>query len=474
MNEKGRLQWVVVLTAVGSFMAALDTLVVASALTTIQRDLGASLTDLEWTVNAYNLSFAVLLVPAAVLGDRLGRARTYAGGLVLFALASAGCALSGSVGALVAMRVAQGAGAALLLTLGMALLTSAFPPERRGAALGLFSAVTGIAVASGPLIGGAVVDGLAWQWIFWINVPVGLVAAPLVLRLMPETKVPDSRLDVPGVALLGAGVLGLVWALVRGEPAGWTSAEVLGTAVAGLALLAGFAAWERRATHPLLPPRLLHRRGFTAGNLVVAFTFAPLFSAVFFYGQLLQVVAGESPLGAGVRLMAWTGTFLVMAPVAGALADRIGERPLVTIGLTVQAAALVWFATTVGTDMGFLDMLGPFVVGGLGVSMAIPCGQSAAVAAVADRDVATASGVNSTMRQLGGVLGIAVTVAVFGAVGGYASPDEFVDGFQAALLAAAGLSLLGAVAGWRLPTRRPGLADSVAVDANDGRQAVAA
>ena len=415
-TRKGRLRWVVVLTAVGSFMAALDTLVVASALSTIKRDLGASLTDLEWTVNAYNLSFAVLLVPAAVLGDRLGRARTYAAGLALFALASAGCALSGSVGALVAMRVVQGAGAAVVMTLGLALLTSAFPPERRGAALGLFSAVTGIAVASGPLVGGAVVDGLAWQWIFWLNVPVGLLAAPLALRLIPEVRVPDSRLDVPGVALLAGGVLGLVWALVRGEPAGWTSAEVLGAAAAGLALLAAFAAWERRATHPLLPPRLLRGRGFTAGNVAMVFTFAALFSAVFFYGQLLQVVMGESPLGAGVRLMAWTGTFLVFAPAAGALADRIGERPLLTTGLTVQAAAMVWFATTVGTDVSYLDTLGPFVVGGFGVSLAIPCGQSAVVAAVADRDVGDRVRRQRTMRELGGVLGIAVTVAVFGAV----------------------------------------------------------
>ena len=397
-----------------------------------------------------------------MLGDRLGRARTYAGGLVLFALASAGCAVSGSVGALVAMRVAQGAGAAVLLTLGMALLTAAFPPERRGAALGLFSAVTGIAVACGPLVGGAIVDGLAWQWIFWLNVPVGLVAAPLALRLIPETRVPESRLDVPGVALLGTGVLGVVWALVRGESAGWTSREVLGAGLGGLATLAGFAAWQRRAPYPLLPPRLLQRRGFTAGNLVMVFTVAPLFSAVFFYGQLLQFVAGESPLGAGLRLMAWTGTFIVVAPVAGVLADRIGERALVTVGLTIQAAATLWFAVTVGTDVGYLDMLGPFIVGGVGVSMAIPCGQSAAVAAVADRDVATASGINSTMRELGGVLGIAVTVAVFGAVGGYGSPAEFVDGFRAALLAGAGLSLLGALAGSRLPTRRPGVPDLAA------------
>jgi EmrB/QacA subfamily drug resistance transporter len=457
MDDKGRLRWVVVLTAVGSFMAALDTLVVASALSTIRQDLGASLTDLEWTVNSYNLSFAVLLVPAAVLGDRLGRARTYAAGLALFALASAGCAVSGSVGALIAMRVVQGAGAAVVMTLGLALLTSAFPPERRGAALGLFSAVTGLAVASGPLVGGAVVDGLAWQWIFWLNVPIGLVAAPLALRLIPEVRVPDSRLDVGGVALLAGGVLGLVWALVRGEPAGWTSVEVLGAAALGVLLLVAFAAWEGRAPYPLLPRRLLRVRGFAAGNAAIAFTFAALFSAVFFYGQLLQVVLAESPLGAGVRLMAWTGTFLVFAPAAGALADRIGERPLVTTGLTIQAGAMVWFASTVGTDLTYAGMLGPFIVGGFGVSLAIPCGQSAVVAAVADRDVATASGVNATMRELGGVLGIAVTVAVFGVRGGFASPADFVDGFRGAVLAAAALSALGALAGLALPARRAGL-----------------
>jgi EmrB/QacA subfamily drug resistance transporter len=474
MDGKGRLRWVVVLTAAGSFMAALDTLVVASALSTIQRDLGASLAELEWTVNAYNLSFAVLLVPAAVLGDRVGRARTYAAGLVLFALASAGCALAGGAGALIAMRVVQGAGAALVMTLGLALLTSAFPAERRGAALGLFSAVTGIAVACGPLVGGAVVDGLAWPWIFWLNVPVGLVAAPLVLRHVPEARVAGARLDVPGVLLLGGGVLGVVWALVRGSAAGWSSGEVLGTGVGGLLLLGVFAAWERRAAQPLLPPRLLRVRGFVAGNAAIALTCAALFSAVFFYGQLIQVVQGESPLAAGVRLMAWTGTFLVFAPAAGALADRIGERPLITLGLSVQALAMLWLAGTVGTDVGYVDLLGPFVVGGFGVSLAIPCGQSAVVAAVADRDVATASGVNATMRELGGVLGIAVTVAVFASRGGYASPADFVDGFRAALLAAAGLSALGAVAGATLPTRRPGVPAPAAGPAPLVDEAVAA
>jgi len=454
MQDKGRLRWVVVLAAVGSFMAALDTLVVASALNTIQRDLGASLADLEWTVNAYNLSFAVLLVPAAVLGDRLGRARTYAAGLALFALASAGCALADGAGVLIATRLVQGAGAAMVMTLGLALLTAAFPAERRGTALGLFSAVTGLAVASGPLVGGAVVDGLAWEWIFWLNVPIGLLAVPLVLRFVPEVTVPESRLDLAGVGLLAGGVLGVVWALVRGGAAGWASAEVLGAAAGGVVLLAILAFWERRAAAPLLPPRLLRVRGFVAGNIAIALTFAALFSAVFFYGQLLQVVTGQSPLGAGVRLMAWTGTFLVFAPAAGALADRIGERPLITVGLTLQAAAMVWLARTVSTDLTYLDMVGPFVVGGIGVSLAIPCGQSAVVAAVADTDVATASGVNATMRELGGVLGIAITVAAFGASGGYASSAEFVDGFRGALLVAAGLSAAGAVAGATLPSRR--------------------
>jgi EmrB/QacA subfamily drug resistance transporter len=474
MYENGRLRWVVVLTAVGSFMAALDTLVVASALSTIQRDLGASLSDLEWTVNAYNLSFAVLLVPAAVLGDRLGRARTYAAGLALFALASGGCALAGSAGALVGLRLLQGAAAGTVMTLGLALLTAAFPPERRGTAIGLFSAVTGIAVACGPLVGGAVVDGLAWQWIFWLNVPFGLVAAPLVLRHVPEVRVPDSRLDLPGVVLLAAGVLGLVWALVRGETAGWTSVEVLGMSALGVAPLAGFATWERRAAHPLLPPRLLRLPGFTSGNVASALTMASLFSAVFFYAQLLQVVMGESPLGAGLRLMAWTGTFIVVAPLAGTLADRIGERPLVVAGLAIQAAAMGWFAVQLGTDVTYLDALGPFVVGGVGVSLALPCGQSAVVSAVADRDVATASGVNGTVRQLGGVLGIAATVAVFGTWGGFASPEDFVAGFRAALLTAAALSLLGAAAGLALPRRRASVPDADLTEDDDEIEAVAA
>ncbi|WP_036570777.1 MFS transporter [Nocardioides sp. URHA0032] len=461
MLDARHRRWVIVLTSIGSFMAAIDTLVVATAIPTIRGDLHASLPQLEWTVNAYNLSLAVLLVPAAVLGDRLGRARCYAAGIGLFALASLGCAVADGAGVLIAMRAFQGAGGALVLTLGLALLTGAFPAERRGQAVGLYSAVTGIAVACGPLLGGLVVGGLDWHWIFWVNVPIGLVAVPLVLRYVPEVRVPDSTLDVPGAALLGAGCFALVWALVRSATEGWSAPEVLGITGTGVVLLGSFAAWERRAAHPLIPAALLTRRGFSAGNVAAFLTLASLFSAVFFYGQLLQFGYGDSALEAGARLMAWTGTFIVVAPFAGALADRIGERPLLATGLAIQSLAMLWFATTVTAGGDYLDALGPFVVGGIGVSMAVPCGQSAVVGSVEDRDVGTASGVNATMRELGGVFGVALTVAVFGAYGGYGSPQDFVDGFRPALLTAAGLSALGALTGLALPARRRSVVPAV-------------
>jgi len=306
-------------------MAALDTLVVSTALSTIRVDLGASIEQLEWTVNAYNLSFAVFLMTGAALGDRFGRRNLYAAGLGLFAAASAACALAPDVGWLIAARAVQGAGAALLTPLALALLSAAFPAERRGTAIGIFSAITGLAVASGPLVGGAVVQGLAWEWIFWFNVPIGLIAAPLVLTRMKESFGADTSLDVPGLALLTGGVLGIVWALVRGNSAGWASPEVIGSLAAGVLLVAAFVAWELRASEPMLPMQFFRSRAFSAGNAAIFFTFASLFSAVFFYAQLLQTVLGYGPLGAGLRLLPWTATFVTVAPLAGAVADRTGS-----------------------------------------------------------------------------------------------------------------------------------------------------
>jgi EmrB/QacA subfamily drug resistance transporter len=454
MSTKAATRWVVALTAIGSLMAALDTLVVSTALSTIRLDLGASVEQLEWTVNAYNLSFAVLLITGAALGDRYGRRNLYALGLGLFAASSAAAALAPDVGTLIAARAVQGAGSALIMPLGLALLSAAFPPERRGAAIGIFSAITGLAVASGPLVGGAVVEGVSWEWIFWINVPIGLVAIPLVLTRMRESHGPDTGLDMPGLALVTGGALGLVWGLVRGNQAGWGSPEVVGGLAAGALLMAAFVAWELRAREPMLPMRLFRSRAFSAGNTAIFLTFASLFGAVFFYAQLLQTGLGYGPLDAGLRLMPWTATFMTVAPIAGALADRIGERPLMVGGLSLQALGMAWLALIVEPGMAYAQLLAPFVVAGVGVSMAIPAAQNSVVGSVAMEAIGKAAGANSMMRELGGVFGIAVAVAVFAGAGSYASPLAFTDGLRPAILVAAALALAGAIAGLALPGRR--------------------
>jgi len=453
-TKQQRVAWVVALTGIGSLMAALDTVVVGTALSTIRLHLGASVAQLEWTVNAYNLTFAVLLITGAALGDRLGRRNVYATGLTVFALASAACALAPSAGWLIAARALQGIGAALLMPLALTLLSAAFPPERRGAAIGIYSAITGLAVASGPLVGGAVVSGFAWQWIFWLNVPIGLIAAALVLARVPQSRGPDTSLDVRGLVLVTGAAFGIVWALVRGNAAGWGSAEVAGAFAAGALLLAGFVAWERRAPAPMVPMRLFRSRAFSAGNAASFFTMASLFVCVFFFGQLFQVVLGSDALGAGLRLCGWTITFLTVAPLAGAMADRVGERPLIVGGLALQAIGLTWIALTVSTSSTYGGLIGPLLVAGVGISMAIPGVQTSVMAAASEDTVGKAAGANSMMRELGGVFGIALAVAVFAGAGGYATPARFIDGFTPAVAVAAGLALAGAAAGLVLPRRR--------------------
>ena len=458
-------RWVVLLTAIGSFMAAVDTLVVSTALSRIRLDLDASVGQLEWTVNAYNLSFAVLLITAAALGDRYGRRRLYAAGLGLFTVASVAAALAPNVGVLIAARAVQGAGAAVILPLGLALLSAAFPASKRGAAIGIFSAITGIAVAIGPLVGGAVVEGIDWHWIFWVNVPIGLAAIPLVLTKMQESYGADTGLDLRGLALVSLAALATVWGLVRGNEVGWGSAEVVASLIAGVLLAIAFVAWERRAREPMLALELFRSRAFSAGNAAIFLTFASLFAAVFFFAQLLQTGLGYGPLDTGLRLMPWTATFITIAPVAGALADRIGERPLMVTGLSLQALGMAWVALIADSSMSYTELLAPFIVAGVGVSMAIPAAQNSVVASVADDALGKAAGANSMMRELGGVFGIAVTVAVFAGAGSYLSPAAFVDGFAPAIGVGAALALAGAVVGLALPGRRRTVARAAAVPA---------
>jgi len=445
--------WALALASAASFMVVLDLLVVATALSTIQRDLGASIGALEWTVNAYTLAFAVLLMTAAAVGDRLGRRRVFAAGLGVFAAASAACALAPGAGALIAARAVQGAGAAMVMPLALALLNAAFPPQRRGWAMGIFGAVTGLAVVVGPVLGGAITQGLAWSWIFWLNVPIGLLAIPLALRRLTESYGPQAPFDLPGLGLAAGATLGLVWGLVRGTSAGWSSPEVAGTLAAGAALAVAFTAWELRARAPMLPMRLFASRGFSAGNAAIFFLNASLTGAVFFTAQFLQVSAGQDPLAAGIRLLPWGVMPFLIAPRAGQLADRVGERPLIVSGLLLQAAGLAWMAAVAAPGLAYSAMLAPMTISGAGFAMALPAVTKAVVGAVPPADIGKASGTFSTMRQLGGAFGVAILAAAFAGSGSYASAAAFSDGFAPATAAAAGLAAAGALAALVLPGR---------------------
>ncbi len=334
-------------------MAALDVVVVSTALPTLRSQLGASLSQLEWTINAYSLVFGCLMLTGAALGDRFGRRRMYVTGLLVFVLGSALAALSPDAGLLIVARVVQGAGGALLVPLTLTLISDAFPAEQRGTAIGIWGGVTGLGVAAGPVVGGAIVQGASWQWIFWLNVPVGLATAALAALRLTESRGPRPQLDIVGLLLAAAGLFALTWAPVRAPSVGWASAEVIGALAAGAVLMAGFLAWERRAAYPMLPLGFFRRRGFAAANAVIFFQFVSLIGSLFFVTQLFQIGLGYSPLAAGVRILVWMAMPMLIAPLAGTLADRFGNRPFMVAGLILQAGGLGWLAASTHPGVGY-------------------------------------------------------------------------------------------------------------------------
>lgn len=462
-------RWVLTLTSAASLLVVLDALVVSTALTSIRVDLGASVEQLEWTVNAYVLSFAVLLMTAAALGDRFGRRRVFISGLGLFAAASVACALAPGVGLLIAARALQGVGAALVMPTALSLLSNAFPPQLRPRALGIFAGVSGLAVAIGPLLGGAVVQGISWPWIFWVNVPVDLLLMPLALTRIEESFGPASAIDSLGLGLVTAGAFGIVWGLVRANSAGWDSPEVVVALALGILLVAAFVRWELRASAPMLPMRLFRSRAFSAGNAAVFFHWGSALGAAYFMAQFLQIGLGYGPLDAGLRLMPWGATTVIVPQIVGRLIIRFGERPFVITGLLINAMSLMWIALIAEPGLDYWQMAVPLALSGTGIAMSIPAAQSSVLTSVQPQDIGKASGTFSTMRQLGGSFGVAVLVAVFASAGSYSSAQAFSDGFVAAIGACAGLSLLGALAGAALPRRKEkrvrGQADAPAIPA---------
>ncbi|HTZ63823.1 MAG TPA: DHA2 family efflux MFS transporter permease subunit [Solirubrobacteraceae bacterium] len=446
-----RRTWTLVIVSVGLFMVVLDNLVVSVALPTIHRDLGASIQSLEWTVNAYVLSYAALLLTGAALGDRFGRKRMFMVGIGLFTASSAAAALAPSSGLLIAARAAQGLGAAIATPLTLTLLAAAFPTDKRGIALGVWSGISGIAVALGPLVGGAVVQGLSWHWIFWINVPIGLILVPLAARQLEESHGPSRRIDLCGLALASGGSLSAIYGLIRAQTQGWTEPAVLAALVAGLALLGAFVAWELRAEQPMLPMEFFRRRSFSVTNGVSLAMYFGMFGSIFFLSQFFQNVLGNSPLQAGVKLLVWTGATMVVAPLAGVFSERLGSRWFMIAGLALQAAALAWIAELVSVDTSYLSLVAPFVLAGAGMALVFAPSANAVLSSVSVEQAGQASGANNAIRELGGVLGVSVLATVFTGSGSYASPQAFVNGMTPALWVGAGALAAGALLALVLP-----------------------
>ncbi len=454
MTRRAATLWTFAISSIALFMVTLDNLVVTTAIPVIRKDLHASLSSLEWTVNAYTLTFAVLLLTGAALGDRFGRRRVFSIGISIFTLGSIAAALAPSVEVLNVARAAQGLGGAIVMPLTLTILSAAVPVEKRGLALGAWGGISGLAVAFGPLVGGAVVQGISWQWIFWLNVPIGLVLVPLALTRLQETYGPEGRLDLRGLALASAGLFGIVWGLVRGNEQGWTSGEILTALGAGALFVAAFVAWELRAEHPMLPMRFFRNATFTLANLASLFMYFGMFGSIFLLSQFFQTVQGYSPFGSGLRILPWTLAPMFIAPLAGALSDRIPAKSIIGVGLSLQAAALAWIASISTPTTPYADLIGPFVVAGVGMALFFAPVANVVLSAVRPEEEGKSSGANNAIRELGGVFGVAVLASIFAHAGGYRTATTFTDGMTVAVYVGAAVVAAGALAAFMIPRRR--------------------
>lgn len=460
--RSGSAIWAVVITSVAGFITALDNLIVTTALPSIREDLGGGLEDLEWTVSAYTLTFAVLLMFGASLGDRFGRRRLFVLGLGIFTAASAAAALAPGMNELIAARAVQGVGAAIVTPLTLTLLSAAVPAERRGVAFGIWGAASGIAVATGPLIGGTLTEHLSWQWIFWVNVPIGLILMPLALLRLKESHGPTPSLDPVGTVLASGGLFGIVYALIRGNIDGWASGTVLVGLIGGAVLLVGFVLWEQRVEHPMLPMRLFRHRSFSAINAASLLMFLGMFGSIFLLSQYLQTVGGYSPMEAGVRMLPWTAMPMIAGPLAGALSDRVGGQPVVAVGMALNAVGLGLWALAVEPDVSYTSLLPALIVCGIGMGMFFAPSANLVMSTVRPEEEGIASGANNAIREVGGAIGVASLAAVFSAQGGYESATRFVDGLVPALWVGAGAVALAAVLAFLMP--RQSKADGPAAD----------
>jgi EmrB/QacA subfamily drug resistance transporter len=469
-----KLAWTFGITTVALFITALDNLVVATALPKIKTDLGASLSSLEWTVNAYTLTFAVLLLTGAALGDRFGRKLLFMIGLIIFLVGSIIAAVSNGADVLIIGRAVQGLGGAIVTPLTLTILAAETPPEKRGAILGAWGGIAGLAVAIGPVVGGALVSGISWHWIFWLNIPIGGVALPLAWIHLRESRGPFGKLDIPGLVLAVDGLFCIVFGVVRSNDLGWGSANVLGLIAVGLVLVAIFCWWETRTQTPMLPMNFFRNRAFAAANGASIAMYFGMFGSIFLLTQYLQLVLGYSAIAAGLRLLAWTGVTMFVAAPAGMLSDKYGGRPFMTAGLALQAVALGWIAAIAkAPPLPFSHLVGPFVIAGIGMGLFFAPVANVVLSAVRPEQEGQASGANNALREIGGVFGVAVLAALFANRGGYYPPQHFVDGLKPAVWTGAAIVAIGAVAAAMIPSKSRQAATARAADETPSSQPAA-
>lgn len=445
MSAGDRIRLLVV-TCVTLFMAMLDNLVIGVALPSIQTSFHAGMSDLQWFMNAYTLAFAVLLIPFSALGERFGRKRMFLIGVVLFTLGSLASALSDSSLLLTLSRALQGVGAAAIMPISLTLVNGAFPPEKRAAAIGIWSGVSGLGLSVGPLVGGAIIEGAPWQAIFWINVPIGVLAVLFGMRWLKESKGERKPIDLLGITLLGAGLFGLVFGMVRGNDEGWGAFSVWGPIAGGVLLLIAFYGWERTRKQPFVQFKHFRERNYSAYLSAGFWLNAGIFGAIFLLTLFLQQAQGYSALGAGVREMVWTACTMVAAPLAGLLVGRFGSKRVLLFGLFLQLVGLIGIALVIireGAIFPFGYIVPLMMAAGAGMGFSFTPLSHGLLSSVEEKAAGEASGLSNTARELGGVFGIALGGLVFASGSAIATPNDFGDHLVPALFVFAAMIALG-------------------------------
>jgi EmrB/QacA subfamily drug resistance transporter len=450
--EENRRWWTLGALCFALFMIMLDNTVVNVALPAIKADLRMSTAELEWTVAAYALTFASLLLTGGKLGDLLGRRLIFTIGLAVFTLSSLACGLSSSAPELISARAVQGVGAALMMPATLSIISATFAARERGMAIGIWAGVSAMALAIGPLLGGIITEHISWNWIFYVNVPIGVAGVIAALTVVPESKDTshEQRLDLPGLLTSGIGLLALVYALIEGHEYGWTSARIVGLFLVAAVALVGFVLLERHQRLPMLDLSLFRNGTFLGANIVAILVTLAMFGIFVFFPIYMQTFRGWSPIQAGAALLPWTLMVVVFAPIAGKLSDRVGSRWLMAGGMTVVAACCL-LLSTVTLHSTFWHMLPAFLLGGLGMSFVMTPMSAAAMGAAPVAKAGVASGVLNTFRQVGVALGIAITGAIVAnratasAAGGASPPEAFVHGLTFAMRVSAVICLGAAV-----------------------------